>query len=147
MYTMTEVELTDPALLALFDRLSQVLGRDKGDDLSELSTLKDELVVATLAWHDGKPVGCGLLRRDDSKRVELKRLYSIQPGVGKAVLHYLEQSATKQGFESLVVAVRIINSKTINYFLERGFKKIPSFGKYRYSSQMLCLEKPIAGAN
>ncbi len=143
MYRMTEVELTDPALVALFSKLASALGRSLDEEADKLSFNETGLILAVVAWHDGHAVGCGLLRREDSARAEIKRMYSSQAGVGSAVLQYLEQKARGHGFKSVLASARIINSKALNFYLHKGFKKCPSYGKYRYSSQTFCMEKPL----
>jgi len=144
MYTMTEVELSEPALVALFGKLADALGHEQGESAEKLSFTEAGLLLAVVAWHDGHAVGCGLLRREDAKRAEIKRMYSAQPGVGSAVLHYLEQKARASGYTSVLASARIINSKALNFYLHKGFKKCPSYGKYRYSSQTISMEKPLA---
>lgn len=141
MYSLTEVELDHPALVALFAALSDALGRGGDEESQKLGFSEAGLMLAVVAWHDGKAVGCGLLRREDSQRAEIKRLYSAQTGVGSAVLHYLEQKAQAAGFQTVLATVRIINGKALNFYLHKGYKKCPSYGKYRYSSQTISLEK------
>lgn len=141
MYSMTEVALTDPALVALFAALSQSLAKQQDAESQKQDFQGSGLLVALVAWHDGKAVGCGLLRREDDGKAEIKRLYSATPGVGSALLQALELHAKTHGFNSVLAAARIINSKAVNFFLHKGFKKCPSYGKYRYSSQTICLEK------
>jgi GNAT superfamily N-acetyltransferase len=143
MYRMTEVELTEPALIALFGKLADALGHSLDEEPEKLSFNEAGLMLAVVAWHDGHAVGCGLLRREDAQRAEIKRIYSSQPGVGTAVLHYLEQKARSNGFKTLLATARIINSKALNFYLHKGFKKCQSYGKYRYSSQTFCMEKPL----
>ena len=143
MYRMTEVELTEPALITLFGKLADALGTSLDEDPEKLSFNEAGLLLAVVAWHDGHAVGCGLLRKEDVNRVEIKRMYSSQPGVGSAVLQYLEQKARSHGFKTLLATARIINSKALNFYLHKGFKKCPSYGKYRYSSQTFCMEKPL----
>jgi GNAT superfamily N-acetyltransferase len=143
MYSMTEVALTDPALVALFADLSQALAKTQGEETQKQDFQGSGLLVALVAWHDGKAVGCGLLRREDAARAEIKRLYSSTPGVGSALLQALELQAKNQGFTSVLAASRIMNAKALNFFLHKGFKKCASYGKYRYSSQTICLEKPL----
>lgn len=143
MYTITEVELTDPALVEMFGRLSASLGHSKEEEASKLHFTQAGLQLAVVAWHDGKAVGCGLLRQEDQGVAELKRVYSDQAGVGSAILQYLQHVAQQRGYQKLLAAVRLTNSKAINFFFAKGFKKCASYGKYRYSSQMLCLEKAL----
>lgn len=146
MYSITEVPLTNPALQALFTALSESLGKVEPEPELQ-QTPQSGLLIAVVAWHDGKAVGCGLLRQEDPQQAEIKRMYSLQPGVGSAVLQYLENYARQQGFQKILAAVRIINSKAVNFYLHKGYKKRPGYGKYRYSSQSICLEKPLAAAS
>jgi hypothetical protein len=142
MYSMTEVQLSNPALLELFCALAETLGKTGQDELAA-GVASADVLIAVVAWHDGKAVGCGLLRREDAQRAEVRRMYSTIPGVGTAILNYLENYALQQSFSSVVTAVRIINSKAVNFFLHKNFKKCAGYGKYRYSSQVICLEKPL----
>lgn len=143
MYRMTEVELTDAALVALFAKLSAALGHSQEEEAEKLSFRDTGLLLAVVAWHNGQAVGCGLLRREDDSRAEIKRMFSSEAGVGSAVLHYLEQKALSHGFRSVLATARIMNSKALNFYLHKGFKKCPSYGKYRYSSQTFSMEKPL----
>ncbi len=143
MYSMTEVALTDPALVALFGKLSQALAKTQGEETQKQDFQGSGLILALVAWHDGKAVGCGLLRKEDASRAEIKRLFSSSPGVGSALLQSLEVHAKQQGFSSVLAAARIMNGKAVNFFLHKGFKKCASYGKYRYSSQTICLEKSL----
>lgn len=142
MYSITEVPLTNPALQALFAALSESLGKVEPEPELQQAP-QSGLLIAVIAWHDGKAVGCGLLRQEDAQHAEIKRMYSLQPGVGSAVLLYLENYAKQHGFQKLLAAARIINSKAVNFYLHKGFKKCASYGKYRYSSQSICLEKSM----
>ena len=143
MYSMTEVALTDPALVALFGELSQALAKTQGEETQKQDFQGSGLILALVAWHDGKAVGCGLLRKEDANRAEIKRLFSASPGVGSALMQALEVHAKSQGFTSVLAAARIMNGKAVNFFLHKGFKKCASYGKYRYSSQTICLEKSL----
>ncbi|OBP16687.1 hypothetical protein A5320_04685 [Rheinheimera sp. SA_1] len=145
MYSITEVPLTNPALMALFGALSEALGKTEPEPQLQ-QTPQSGLLIAVVAWHDGKAVGCGLLRQEDPQQAEIKRMYSLQPGVGSAVLLYLENYARQQGFQKVLAAARIINCKAVNFYLHKGFKKCPGYGKYRYSSQSICLEKSLVAA-
>ncbi len=144
MYSMTEVPLTDPALVALFKALSDALGHTEQEDPQQLAISGADVILAVIAWHDGKAVGCALLRKLNDDTAEIKRMYSRQPGVGTAVLAYLETYALQHGFHKLVGAARIINSKAVNFYLHKGFKKCASYGKYKYSSQSICMEKSLS---
>ncbi len=146
MYSITEVPLSNPALLALFASLSESLGKVEPEPELQ-QTPQSGLLIAVVAWHDGKAVGCGLLRQETEQQAEIKRMYSLQPGVGSAVLHYLENYARQHGYAKVLAAARIINSKAVNFYLHKGFKKCAGYGKYRYSSQSICLEKSLDAAH
>ena len=50
MYSMTEVPLTDPALVALFKALSDALGHTEQEDPQQLTLPTAEVLVAVVAW-------------------------------------------------------------------------------------------------
>lgn len=139
MYSLTEVPTNHPQLQQLFMQLSATLGKAEPEPDAEAAGMP-QVLLAIVAWHDGVAVGCGLLRREDPESAEIKRMYSRQAGVGSALLLYLEQAAQKQGFSRTLAAPRIINSKAVNFYLHKGYKKCAGYGKYRYSSQTICHE-------
>ncbi|MDZ7904346.1 MAG: hypothetical protein U5L01_18285 [Rheinheimera sp.] len=53
---MTEVALTDPALVALFGELSQALAKTQGEETQKQDFQGSGLLLALVAWHDGKAV-------------------------------------------------------------------------------------------
>jgi len=62
MYRMTEVELTEPALIALFGKLADALGHSLDEEPEKLSFNEAGLMLAVVAWHDAMPwvvVCCG----------------------------------------------------------------------------------------
>lgn len=141
MYSMTDVALTDPVFTTLMADLSRSLAKTQEDEFSSQDAEPTGLLIALVAWHEGKPVGCGVLRREDAGRAEIRRLYSTKPGVGRALVQAFTEHAQQHHCVSLVAAVRIMNGKAVNFFLHQGFKKCTNYGKYRYSSQSICLEK------
>jgi GNAT superfamily N-acetyltransferase len=70
-----------------------------------------------VAYIDGQPVGCGALRRIDSERAEIKRMYVLpvarRQGVGRAILRDLEHLAVEFGYG----AVRLETGTQIERFL------------------------------
>jgi len=70
MYSITEVPMTHPALIALFVSLSESLGKLEAEPELPKSA-QSGLLIAVVAWHDGKAVGCGLLRQEAAGQVEM----------------------------------------------------------------------------
>ena len=71
-------------------------------DVEELTPPAGLLIVARL---DGRPVGCGALKFHPGAPAELKRMW-VSPaargrGLGRRLLHELEQDARDQGVEVL----------------------------------------------
>ncbi len=108
-------------LLQAADRRSAALypGESRfGDAVATLLTQQASFYVARL---DGRAVGCGGFVLDGDGAAELKRIFVDEAargaGVGRLVLHTLEQAARRQG----VCVMR----------LETGVKSVEAIGLYR----------------
>jgi putative acetyltransferase len=100
-----------------------------------------------VAYLDGRAVGCGAVRRLDTERAELKRMY-VAPdlrgyGIGRALLAALEDEALKLGVRRLVLETGIRQMRALALYRATGFVGIPAFGEYRDTPTSVCLEKSL----
>ncbi|XXY28968.1 GNAT family N-acetyltransferase [Sorangium sp. So ce233] len=94
---------------------------------------------------DGRPLGCGALRRLDARTAEIKRMY-VAPeargrGVARAVLAALEAEARRLGVTRLVLETGERQPEALALYSQAGFRRIPPFGEYVDSPLSVCLEK------
>ncbi|MFL4454037.1 GNAT family N-acetyltransferase [Serratia marcescens] len=90
-------------------------------------------------------VACGALRRLTSGVAELKRMYVREPGngIGRKLLHALEQQARWLGYRQLWLETRSVNLRAIKFYLAQGYRIRENYGRYRGNPQAVCFEKVL----
>lgn len=107
--------------------------------------LQDGQGAFVIARLEGRPVGCGALRRLDATTAEVKRMY-VDPevrgrGVAKAILRYLIDAGRQMSVTRLVLETGIHQLEAISLYRGAGFRPIECFGEYATSPTSLCFEK------
>jgi len=100
-----------------------------------------------VALFQGKPLGCGAVRRLDARTAEIKRMY-VEPaargrGVGHLILRALESEARRLGLERLVLETGERQREAVALYERFGFVRIPRFGEYVASPLSLCMAKEL----
>jgi putative acetyltransferase len=103
--------------------------------------------VFLVARLDGRPVGCGALRRLGDDQGEIKRMYVVpdarRQGVGRAVLTALEAEARQLGIAALILETGERQPEAIALYRSAGFERCPCWGDYLDSPLAVCLAKPL----
>ena len=91
------------------------------------------------------PVGCGAFRPVSATTAELKRMFSSRthPGIGTAILTWLEQAARELGYQELCLETRVVNTRAVDFYLKQGYQKIPNYGVYVGRDDAVCFAKRI----
>ena len=115
-------------------------------ELAEEQTAGDRGVFL-LARVDGRPVGCGALRRIDATTGEIKRMY-VAPaargtGLGRRLLDELERHACGLGLRRLVLETGPRQPEAIGLYQRGGFARIPCFGEYQHAPLSVCMAKAL----
>jgi len=136
------------ALLAELSAALQAITGSSGTasfDASDVRVDNARFVVARDV--NGQPLGCGAFRPLGTDTAELKRMYSrgSMPGVGAAVLAFLEHQAQQLGFAALQLETRAVNEKAVAFYERHGYMKIPNYGKYVGKAEAVCFEKSLRG--
>jgi GNAT superfamily N-acetyltransferase len=110
----------------------------------EVADGRGAFVVALL---DGRPLGCGAVRRLDPGAAELKRMY-VAPdargqGIGRALLSELEHEARRLGARRLLLETGIRQEAALALYRKTGFAVIPAFGEYLDSPTSVCMAKDL----
>jgi GNAT superfamily N-acetyltransferase len=113
-------------------------------DPDEVADGRGAFVVALL---DGRPLGCGAVRRLDPGAAELKRMY-VAPdargqGIGRALLSELEHEARRFGARRLLLETGIRQEAALALYRKTGFAVIPAFGEYLDSPTSVCMAKDL----
>jgi putative acetyltransferase len=105
--------------------------------------------VYLIAFLDGKPVGCGALRKLDDTTAEVRRMYVLKEvrrtGIGHAILARLEEEAPRLGFTMLVLETGNRQHPAINLYESYGFTRIPAFGQHVNDPTSVCYSKSVVG--
>ncbi len=104
--------------------------------------------VFLIARRNGRPVGCGALRRISEGTGEVKRMYVVPEErgrrVGRAILDALESHAPALGIKRLVLETGTRQQAAIALYRNAGFVHIPPFGEYIASaSTSVCMAKEL----
>jgi len=144
--------LSSGAAVALIDALNeelQSLYPEEGAnhlrlDAHEVDEGKGAFLVCYI---DGEAVACGAVRKLDSNRAELKRMYVIPghrgSGVGRMLLAALEAEAAKLDCRRLLLETGARQVRAMRLYRAAGFVEIERYGEYESSPLSICMEKPI----
>lgn len=99
---------------------------------------------------DGKPAGCGGIKYFDSENPaygEVKRMF-VRPefrgqGLGRVMLHYLEEHAGESGISLLRLETGIYQTDAIRLYDCVGFTRRGPFGDYKDDPNSVYFEKSI----
>jgi GNAT superfamily N-acetyltransferase len=115
-----------------------------GIKLEELEDGKGAFIMARL---NGRPVGCGAIRRLEDGVGEVKRMY-VRPearrrGVARLVLAELEETARALGLHTLRLETGTRQPEAIALYEREGYRPIPRFGEYAEDPFSVCYEKTL----
>lgn len=139
--------------MELTEELSMVLTSITGSSGKSSFNSSDVMAPRALfvvAYDDtSNPMGCGAIRPITNSIAEVKRMYSRKnsKGVGTAILKYLETEAAALGYEKLYVETRVINKNAVDFYIRKGYKTRPNYGKYINNKDAICFEKSIKQKN
>lgn len=155
--TITRAALTDDVSRALIAELNAELSgmypepgaNHFGLDPDEVAPGRGAFLVVTV---DGRPVGCGAVRRLDAETGELKRMY-VAPterglGLGRRLVDALEAEARALGVRRLVLETGTRQHAALALYHATGFQPIPLYGEYLGSPETsVCLGKELSDSH
>lgn len=149
---MVKIEHADPLSAEsqwLIEKLSAELAAitgDGGNSRASVETLQGEGALWVIARDaQGSAVGCGALRPLAPGIAELKRMFSDRslPGIGRALLAFLEAAAKTLGYRELWLETRHVNQRAVDFYLKQGYRQIENYGPYRGREEAICLGKTL----
>jgi ribosomal protein S18 acetylase RimI-like enzyme len=147
------LELSDaggPVAQQLIDALCAELSQRYGTAPSPFSPADTAMprTAFVVARMDGRPVGCGALRRLDDDASEIKRMYvapvARRRGLARRILARLEQHAVDFGYRFVRLETGIHQPEAIGLYESCGYHRIAQFGPYVGSPISVCYEKALA---
>jgi GNAT superfamily N-acetyltransferase len=146
--SMEPVDDADGAKLvgALLDELYARYGEEDADapDAADLAPPDGAFLVARV---DGRPVGCGALKRLDDGLGELKRMYVVpdarRSGVAAELLRVLEARAAALGYRRLRLETGVRQPEAIALYERFGYTRIANYPPYEHAPTSVCFEKVL----
>jgi GNAT superfamily N-acetyltransferase len=120
------------------------------DDIGELSPYELTRPAGgtfLLARIEGRPVGCGGIRRHHDDVAEIKRMYVVpearRRGVAQVLLGALEAQARRLGYRAIVLETGSRQPEAVALYEAHGYSRIPNYGPYTEAEWSICLEKRL----
>ena len=144
--------IDSPAAVELIEALNAELSAQYPEPGANHFRLEaDEIVPGRggffVAYREGRPIGCGAVRRIDPLTAEIKRMYVVPAcrggGVGRAVLDALEAEARGLGVRRLVLETGTRQLEALSLYERAGYRVVPAFGEYVGSPLSVCMAKEV----
>ncbi|WP_395312805.1 GNAT family N-acetyltransferase [Enterobacter sp. ECC-219] len=149
MITIKKADLHTSESLRLIEKLSSELANITGDGGRRYFNV-DSMMAERALWvvarnEKDKAVGCAALRPLSEQVAELKRMYSdrSEPGIGKALLAFLEASALRLGYSEIWLETRHVNARAVKFYERNGYRVIDNYGPYIGRQEAVCFAKKL----
>ncbi|MBU9809249.1 GNAT family N-acetyltransferase [Rahnella sp. C60] len=149
---MITVEKSDPfsseshRLIEMLSAELAAITGDNGKSNFTVDAMNGDKALWVLAKNaHGDAIGCGAIRPLTQNIAELKRMFSDRsvPGVGNALLTFLEISAKEMGYLELRLETRHINHRAVNFYKKNGYVRIENYGPYTGREEAVCFAKTL----
>jgi len=149
---MITVEKSDPfsseshRLIEMLSAELAAITGDSGKSNFTVEAMNDDKALWVLAKNThGEAIGWGAIRPITQNIAELKRMFSDRsvPGVGGALLTFLETSAKDMGYRELRLETRHINHRAVNFYEKNGYIRIENYGPYVGRTEAVCFSKAL----
>ncbi len=152
MIRLVRTNSDDPDFRNLVQLLDADLAVRDGKDhafYAQYNTI-DSIRHAVVAYHDGRPAGCGAIKQYAPGAAEVKRMY-VPPGfrrkgIAGAVLAELERWARELSFATCVLETGKKQPEAIGLYRKHGYRVIPNYGQYAGVDNSVCFEKELSDA-
>ena len=149
MIEILRTDSTNHDFIKLVKYLDAYLAVIDGDDhlfYSQFNAV-DEIKHVVVAYKNGKPFGCGAIKKFTKNTMEIKRMYTSPEGRGKGIatriLAELETWATELSFEKCVLETGKKQTDALGLYKKNGYIVIPNYGQYAGVESSVCFEKEI----
>lgn len=150
--TMIKVEKSDPfsseshRLIEMLSAELAAITGDSGKTNFTVEAMNNDTAVWALAKNaHGDAIGCGAIRPLTQNIADLKRMFSdrSEPGVGNALLTFLESSANQMGYRELKLETRHINHRAVSFYEKNGYVRTDNYGPYIEREEAVCFSKTL----
>lgn len=147
MVTRTSPENQD--FITLVNHLDADLAIRDGDEHSFYNQFnKTDLIKhVVVLYENGIAVSCGAIKEESSKRMEVKRMYTLPEsrsrGLASVVLNELETWAREMSYDKCILETGKKQPEAIQLYEKNGYQLIPNYGQYAGIVNSLCFEKDL----
>jgi putative acetyltransferase len=135
--------------VGLVGHLDAELASRDGEDHSfyaqynTISAIKHALV----AYEGTFAIGCGAIKKFNSRAMEVKRMYTLPEfrgkGIATRILGELEKWAKELEFETCVLETGLRQPEAIALYVKNGYRVIENYGQYAGVENSRCFEKKL----
>lgn len=149
MFTLKRTDSADNDFVSLVRLLDKDLAARDGEDHQFYSRFNkiDSIRHAVIAYHNGKPIGCGAIKRFSADTAEVKRMYVVSEhrnrGVASQILHELELWAEELSFKRCILETGQRQPEAISLYRRSGYRRIANYGQYVGVRNSVCFEKNL----
>lgn len=124
--------------------LASITGAD-GTTHFQQNDVEQPRSVFLIAYIDGVPYGCGVLREINEESAEVKRVYARKNThrLGQLIVQALEQEAVRYNYSNIFLETRIQNEHAIRFYEKCGYVHCPNYGVYKDNKNAYCFTKLI----
>jgi GNAT superfamily N-acetyltransferase len=147
--TVVRTDSENHDFIQLVGHLDADLAERDGSDHSfyaQFNTI-DTIRHVVVAYEDGRPAGCGAIKKYSTDTMEIKRMYTrpAQRGKGIAtrVLHELESWAAELSCGTCILETGRRQPEAIALYIKNGYTLIPNYGQYAQIDNSVCFEKKV----
>ncbi|MGJ8683195.1 MAG: GNAT family N-acetyltransferase [Nonlabens sp.] len=135
--------------IALVKELDTYLAIADGEDHAFYDQFNklDHIKNVVVAYKSHIPVGCGAIKKYDSRSVEIKRMYT-QPayrgnGIASLILKELEKWSAELLFERCILETGSRQEEAIALYKKSNYEIIENYGQYTGIANSYCFEKKL----
>jgi putative acetyltransferase len=105
----------------------------------------DAIKHVVVAYEQGQPVGCGVIKEYDAHTMEVKRMFVPLEwrgrGIASQVLAELERWARELGYVRCILETGEQQPEAIRLYHKNTYSVIPNYGQYAEVASSVCFEK------
>jgi putative acetyltransferase len=149
MIKLLSTDSAHPDFINLVIKLDAGLAEIDGEDhlfYAQLNKMPG-ICPAIVAFENGKPVGCGAIRKFAPGVMEVKRMYTEPAyrgkGIATQILAELENRAKELNCHACVLETGKRQPEAISLYKKNGYTQIPNYGQYTSMENSVCFEKKL----
>tara|TARA_B110000977_G_scaffold198224_1_gene282593 strand:+ start:294 stop:752 length:459 start_codon:yes stop_codon:yes gene_type:complete len=149
MITLLRTSVENKEFNALINALDADLAITDGDDHSFYSQFNNTDLIkhVVILYDNGIASSCGALREESTKRMEIKRMYTIPKsrghGLAAMVLNELENWAREMSYTQCILETGNKQLGAIKLYKKNQYQRITNYGPYKGIAGSLCFGKEL----